>query len=146
LIPKSSKHIKAAAYAAWWLTSPNINKRLTMEKEVPSLDDPWRLSTLNAVDEWRAFWETAPEYLEADKTSWQYTVPEINIPGGAQYLDALDEQVANAAAGMVDPEKALNEAAKRWDQITDTFGRDKQKAFWKEELALWKQAYPGWLT
>ena len=49
-------------------------------------------------------------------------------------MDALDKAITAAYAGT-DPKAALDEAAVKWNEITDRLGRDAQK----EAYAMWLQ-------
>ena len=141
VVPKDSKHKKAATYAAWWFTKPgDIDFEITSEQKYTTLCDPWRKSTLDS-SEFAALWPTAAEYLAAIKASFESAYPELRIPGGHRYLyDEVDQAVVDACSGVKDPEKAIKDCAKAWDQITDEYGREKQKQYWKQELENWKRA------
>jgi multiple sugar transport system substrate-binding protein len=54
------------------------------------------------------------------------------IPGQADYLAVLDEAIREAVHGRKNPEAALSDAARQWQQITDRLGRTSQKrAYWR---------------
>ncbi|NJN81072.1 MAG: hypothetical protein HC802_01475 [Caldilineaceae bacterium] len=66
---------------------------------------------------------------------------ELGIPGAREYMEALDQAITSAYAGT-DPQTALDEAAAKWDEITERLGRDAQK----DAYATWLQspwAQPG---
>jgi multiple sugar transport system substrate-binding protein len=55
----------------------------------------------------------------------------LRIPGRAEYLSALDEAVHQVVAGQKSSSDSLSAAAKRWEQITERFGRARQRqAYW----------------
>jgi multiple sugar transport system substrate-binding protein len=56
------------------------------------------------------------------------------IPGETGYLAALDDAVAAALGGKKSPQKALDEAAAQWQQITDRLGRDSQLEAYRRSL------------
>jgi multiple sugar transport system substrate-binding protein len=49
------------------------------------------------------------------------------IPGRHQYLAVLDEAVYSVLRGDADSQQALANAARKWDEITEAFGRDQQR-------------------
>ena len=61
-------------------------------------------------------------------------VLDLRIPGTADYYDALDVESARAMAGEIGPQEAMNNAATKWDEITDRLGRDKQKDAYANSL------------
>ena len=59
-----------------------------------------------------------------------------------EYMDALDQAITAAYAGT-DPQAALDEAAAKWDAVTDRLGRDAQKAAYEQWLrSPWAQTGP----
>ncbi len=102
--------------------------------------DPYRLSHLNNPSAFAPLMgeENAVAYLEGLKVALADGFPEIFIPGSAQYTDALDLEVNRALAGEISAEQALNNAAARWNEITDTLGRDSQIAVWRQALESYR--------
>jgi len=60
------------------------------------------------------------------------------VPGRGEYLVALDEAVAAAVAGTASPAAALQQAAERWEKLTDERGRDAQRRAYRRCLGLEK--------
>jgi len=58
------------------------------------------------------------------------------IPGVDEYLAALDQAVKNAVEGGIEPEVALKNAALKWEEITDTRGREAQRRAYLRHLGL----------
>lgn len=98
--------------------------------------DPYRTSHLENVDAFAALMgkDNAAAYLTGLKQALADGFPEIFIPGSAQYEDALDLEVNRALAGEITPKEALDNVAGKWNEITDTLGRDSQIAVWKQAL------------
>jgi multiple sugar transport system substrate-binding protein len=98
--------------------------------------DPYRQSHLENVDAFAPLMgkDNAAAYLAGLKEGLADGYPDIFIPGAAQYQDALDLGVNQALAGQASPKDALDSVAKKWDEITDTLGRDNQIAVWKQAL------------
>jgi hypothetical protein len=73
--------------------------------------------------------------LEAVLNSDQYLIIP-RIPGIDEYMTALDEAVQAAALKGDPPPAALENTAKRWDEITDSRGRDVQRAAYLKHLGI----------
>jgi hypothetical protein len=58
------------------------------------------------------------------------------IPGIDEYLAALTDAARSAVLDHVPPQEALNQAARRWEEITDAHGRDAQRAAYFKHLGL----------
>jgi multiple sugar transport system substrate-binding protein len=55
-------------------------------------------------------------------------MPDLKIPGSAQYTESIDIHTTEALAKEVSPTDACSKIFDEWQAITDKFGRDKQKA------------------
>lgn len=60
----------------------------------------------------------------------------IRIPGRDRYLKALDAAVDEAAAGTTLPRFALSLAARRWEQVTEELGKERQRRAYLRSLGL----------
>jgi hypothetical protein len=58
------------------------------------------------------------------------------IPGVDEYMSALDEAVKSAAFDKLPPQRALEKAAQRWEQITDARGREPQRQAYLKHLNI----------
>jgi len=125
-----SRHKEAAyAFIQWW-TSPEISLQVVM---LPfALRDPWRISHFESPL-YRNAWGNAGEYLDTLREAAINGAWELGIPGGLEYLRAIDQACTAAYAGK-DVQEALDEAARKWEKITDRLGREAQK-----------KAYDQWL-
>jgi len=128
-VSADSKNKEAAYLWIQWMTSPEISLQRVM---LPfTLRDPFRLSHFDSPL-YRSAWPEAGEYLdklrEADTGQW-----ELGIPGAREYLEAIDNACTSAYAGT-DPKAAMDEAAARWDAITERLGMDAQKEHYKNWL------------
>jgi multiple sugar transport system substrate-binding protein len=129
-VSPDSQNKEAAYLFIQWMNSPDISLQRVM---LPfALRDPFRKSHFQAPL-YRALWEGAPDYLKALEDSGMNGQFELGIPGAREYMEALDNAITSAYSGT-DPQAALDEAARRWEEITDRLGRDSQK-----------QAYETWL-
>jgi len=128
--------IPEAAYLyAQWLTGPTMSMR-----SIPNEGgyfDPWRRNHfLNPSPEFYAGYPG--EYLKVQFEEMTQAVPEIIMPGAAEYHDAIDKNLQAAYNKQKTPKQAMEDAAKEMDRITKRRGKDKQKESW---LALAKM-YP----
>jgi hypothetical protein len=58
------------------------------------------------------------------------------IPGVDEYMAALNDAAGAAVHADLPPQQALEEAAKKWEQITDSHGRDRQQMAYLKRLGL----------
>lgn len=129
----SQSENKEATYLfiQWW-TSPEISLQVTM---LPfALRDPWRISHFESPL-YRNAWENADEYLDTLREAAAEGAWELGIPGGSEYMRALD-QACTAAYGGEDIQTVLDEAARKWEDITNRLGRNRQKEAYREWLKL----------
>jgi ABC-type glycerol-3-phosphate transport system substrate-binding protein len=66
--------------------------------------------------------------------SESFIVPRI--PRVDEYLAALDKAVADATQGGKTPQKALEDAARHWEKITDSHGRESQRQAYLKHLGF----------
>ena len=136
-VNKDSKHRKLAFEFASFMTS----KEMTMKYVAISGNavNPSRYSHFKDYASWKKSGfseESAKRYLDEISKSLTNTniVYDITLPGAGEYYQALDEFIYKALKEKLSPEEALNEAAKKWDAITDTIGRKKQIEYHKASL------------
>jgi multiple sugar transport system substrate-binding protein len=78
-------------------------------------------------------------HIPVYKQSIEHAVPPININGTNEYVLALDENLQAAMTGQKSAEKAMEDTAAAWEQITDRLGRDRQIAQLQAQLAGWSE-------
>jgi multiple sugar transport system substrate-binding protein len=61
------------------------------------------------------------------------------LPGDAEYLQALNQNLWLAAAGKLTPREAMQRTAREWEAITNRLGRAQQIAHWR----AWRQQTAG---
>jgi len=133
-ISKFSK-VKDAAFQVLKLADrPDVANRYIINAK--SGADPFLKTQLNPKVWWEDFnYPVDEDYLHYHLESMKYGYPAIMIPGNEEYNDSLNAQCDAYLAGMVDSAKiALDTVAKDWDAITMKWGRDEQKAVWKEVI------------
>lgn len=141
-IPTTTRHADEAYWVAWKLTTDISTD--TVSTSATGLD-PYRFSHVEnaaAFEEFGPAWE-AEAYLEAVMSNLGVLYPDLNIPGAAEYLDTLDIAVTSALAGTRGYQEALDEAAGRWEEITETLGADNQAKIFNNMLDIWAK-YGFW--
>jgi multiple sugar transport system substrate-binding protein len=141
-IPTTTKHPKEAFWVASMLS---LDYGLRNVTSLETGENPYRISQM---DNWKAFLAfgneaEAKNYLSVIKDNLNHIFPDLNIPGSAEYLDALDIAVTSALSGTGDIAASLNGAADNWNKITQTLGVDKQKKIYNSMLESWKK-YGFW--
>jgi multiple sugar transport system substrate-binding protein len=62
---------------------------------------------------------------------------DLKIPGTAEYQGVvLDRELARFLAGEVTAEEAVANVETGWEEITEQFGRDKQKKLYRASLGM----------
>ena len=126
-----SKNKDCAYLFTQWMNSPDVSLQRVM---LPfALRDPFRKSHY-ASPGYRALWPAAGEYLDTLEKAGMAGQSELGIPGAREYAEAVDQAVTSAQAGT-DPKAALDEAARKFDEITERKGVEDQK-----------KAYEMWLS
>ncbi|HEB29276.1 MAG TPA: hypothetical protein ENI15_00160 [Spirochaetes bacterium] len=59
-------------------------------------------------------------------------IPEIIMNGGIEYMSLLDIEVQSALRDLKTAQKALDNAAKVWEGVTELYGRDDQIEQWRQ--------------
>ncbi len=138
-ISPDSKNKDAAYSFIQWMNCPDTSVQRVM---LPyALRDPFRKEHFSSPL-YQSMWPAAPDYLKTLNEAAMKGVFELGIPGARQYMEALDQALTAAYAGT-DPKAALDEAAGKWDAITDQLGRDAQKEAYGQWLqGEWNQSGP----
>jgi ABC-type glycerol-3-phosphate transport system substrate-binding protein len=111
-----------------WLPGKSISLLTLVES--PRVG-PFRASHLGDVSRWtgdRISLDVADEYADVVAANHQRSSILMfpRIPGYRQYLTALDAAVIQAISGEQSSAEALKSAERKWDEITDSLGRENQ--------------------
>lgn len=79
-----------------------------------------------------------PEFLDVHRASLENAIPDLYLRDQGEYFRVLQEWLARAVTGEVDPQTALERVALRWHLITNASGKAAQQERW----ARLKQKYP----
>ena len=127
--------------AAYWVCK-HVSYDRSLEDVSTSLTglDPYRHIHFTHPEAYTMFSSVkeAQDYLNGVKQALADGYPEIFIPGAAQYEDALDLHVNKALAGQETPKEALDAVAKKWEEITNNLGRQKQIDLWRKALQAYR--------
>jgi multiple sugar transport system substrate-binding protein len=137
-IPTTTKHPKEAFWVASML-SLDLGIRSVTSNDTG--EDPYRISQFDNPQAFEKFGTNAEakNYLAVVKDNLNHIFPDINIPGSAEYLDALDVAVTSGLSGSADPTAALNTAAASWEKITQSLDPARQKKIYNAMLESWKK-------
>lgn len=82
--------------------------------------------------------DAALEYSELTQKTLcrQHMLFALRIPGRARYLAALDDAVHDAIRGKKTPLEALQQAATRWQEITQQLGQQRQATAYRRGLGM----------
>lgn len=130
---------RGVSEAGWDLVKHLSSRDVTLWMNIyPSGMNPSRLSHFNAEDWTIAGYplEDAQSYLDsiADSYNHENRIVDLRIPGQGEYWIALEDEYTRAIAGEVSPQDALDNAAVKWDEITDRLGRETQQALYAGSL------------
>lgn len=134
VVPRTAPNKTLAFLFAMWLTDPDISARSVAVAS--GFSDPYRYNHLSYAPIRKLYTDQALEVLRHD---FPLAVPSgTGLPGDAQYLAALDQNLWLAARKEIPPREAMARTAREWEAITERLGRASQIAHWK----AFKQRYP----
>jgi multiple sugar transport system substrate-binding protein len=137
VVNKNSKNKKLAFEFSAFMTSKEMStKHVAISGNAVN---PSRYSHFKDYDSWTKSGftkQSAKRYLNEISKSLtnDNIVYDITLPGAGRYYQALDNAVYDALKGKLSPKEALKKAAKSWDDITDSIGRQAQLNYYKESL------------
>lgn len=138
-VPKLSKN-KEAAFDFLGFLSNNANQQHDLTVGRYGVN-PYRTNDFSA-EFWTEKAKFAPEVAKGYTETLQKTLDhpnrvfDLRIPGNQLYVNALATAVSEALAGKLDPQEALDKAAKEWDKITHRVGFDQQQAAYREVVSI----------
>ncbi|HET8522298.1 MAG TPA: extracellular solute-binding protein [Thermomicrobiales bacterium] len=134
-IPKYSKNVEASARILEFYLQPE--RSLAIALNPAAWCEPWRTSSFDP-EAWLNFWPDDPDYakqlVEVMQATLKDGVPDLQIPGQDEYVKVADTEISTALTGGKDPQQALDDAAKEWENITERLGRDEQLKYWTQQL------------
>jgi len=128
--------------AAWHFVEFMSNPDNSMEAAITggSGVNPYRYSHFERVDQWLGIFseQEAELYLDAQLGSLnaENVALDMRLPGYFSYTEVLEIELSRALAGDVEPQEALDEIARQWNELTDEFGREEQLAAYRASMGL----------
>ncbi|GAI07534.1 unnamed protein product [marine sediment metagenome] len=77
------------------------------------------------------------EWLEVQEWQVENCFPPISIKGGAEYETVLGEAVTAVLNNVMEPQEALDEVARKWEEITERYGREEQIESWNSLKSIY---------
>lgn len=138
-VSAQSKNKDAAMDFAAFMARPELVKKLAVTGGTGI--NPARFSQLKDVDLWVTAGfdkESAQDYLDAilNTINDPNAVLDLRIIGSAEYLQTLDVEISRAVAGEIKAQEALDNVAKKWNEITDRLGREKQLKQYRDAVGF----------
>jgi ABC-type glycerol-3-phosphate transport system substrate-binding protein len=136
-VTSSTKNAASAFKLLEWLATAEISTQLAAAGDGTL---PVRRSLATSAN-WHGEQRDADERSERAKTLGEMLSSDRflivpRIPSIDDYIKALDEAVTSATNGGVSPQVALQKAARRWAEITETRGRDGQRVAYMKHLGI----------
>jgi len=83
--------------------------------------------------------QAALDHLAAGQANVRVGFPQPNWPGAAEYIDTLSLHLQRGLIGEVDPQTALDDAARDWSAIVERRGKAQQMEFYASFVAAAKE-------
>ncbi|MEE3368518.1 MAG: extracellular solute-binding protein [Planctomycetota bacterium] len=129
---------RAAARLLALMTGPEIATEVSARDRDTTV---FRESQLSRVEQWVE--RAAPRRAAQDYSDVIHAAQTIRdvvfsprIPGRTSYLTALAEAVRRRLVDGTDAAVSLAEAARQWEEITDSLGRDQQRLAYRRSLGM----------
>ncbi len=136
-VTTATRNAASAFQLVEWLASAEISAQLAHDgspsmpvRQSSASSSAWYGAALSAEERTKVA-KALTSALSGDKF---LMIPRI--PGVDEYVAALDDAVKAAALGKVAPQAALQQAAERWEQITDAHGRETQRDAYLKHLQI----------
>ena len=130
----SSRYPELAFLFAMWFSDPDISNQAV--EVFRGIADPFRYNHVHNRSLWKAYTQ---QVLELLPSQFEIAVPAgTGLPGDAEYMGALSENLWLAAQGKLTAEAAMAQTASQWERITEKYGRPKQIHYWK----IFKEKFP----
>lgn len=132
-ISKDTKYPDKVWQVIQYITSKEVSNSTI--KSYKTGNDPYRQSHFN-VNEKGPFssLKENKHLLSTIEKSLRNTNTDLIMPGSREYMLVLDNNIGLALIGNLSPEDALEKTAREWNEITDQYGIEKQKQYYKAWL------------
>jgi multiple sugar transport system substrate-binding protein len=132
-ISKESANPDLAWKVISYITSKEISKKAISSPD--TINDPFRYSHFKDYGK-GAFpsVELNRDLMETVKQSLNNPNADIMIPGGWEYMQALDKNIYLALIHKLTADEALDKTVQDWNAITERYGRNEQAAHYQQWL------------
>ena len=131
-VPQYAKIKEAAVCVLWYMSQVEVHNVNT--RNPPTGMEPGTKSAFAPGSPVCEGYPTAADFCAVNLHFIETSYPEIYLHGNGQYMDALNYEVGDALEAGKEPQQAMDDVAKKWDEITAQIGRDKQIEDWKAFL------------
>ena len=134
-VSRATRNSASAFKLLRWLISENIATQLSPRSEATLW---FRHSQVSKAAKWLKHAGVGDETatLIANELSAGECVLVPRIPGIDEYLAILQNVLATALAASEPAEMALAKVVRRWDALTEKYGRDRQRAAYRNHLGF----------
>jgi ABC-type glycerol-3-phosphate transport system substrate-binding protein len=127
-VSSNSSSMKRSQGFVAWLGGKEVSGQIGPQSRMTTL---FRKSHVAQAERWSGGASPAETESYADALQSALALPQVfpglRLPGRDEYLTALDQAVQKAVTEETPPAELLEEAAKRWTEITASIGAEKQK-------------------
>jgi multiple sugar transport system substrate-binding protein len=131
-LSSDTKNREAVFAYMMWMNSAEMALKTSLFPN--SLMDPYRISQF-AAPEYKAAWPNASLYLETLREAGKYALVPTKVLGGTEFDEIVDVAVTSVMGGMP-IQAALDEAAKKMEEVVNRLGKDRVKASYKDLLKM----------
>ncbi|MBW2024797.1 MAG: extracellular solute-binding protein [Deltaproteobacteria bacterium] len=128
IVSNYSRNPEIAYLYSQWMYSPTISTKIIPVKG--GYFDVYRYNHMKNEGLLKLYDPHVDELREALIFNIENSYPELEMKGGDEYMTRLDENVIAALKGLKKPEAAMKETSEMWEEITERYGRDKQREQW----------------
>ncbi len=138
VVSQKSTNQQAAAQLLAWLSGDEFTPPLATHSSHTTM---YRKSQLRYPQQWvekAMSLDSALLYQDVAEKAFtrQDWLFALRIPGRSEYLAVLDEAVRQAVSADKPPKQILRDTAKRWNEITDRNGKQRQLSVYRKSLGL----------
>lgn len=132
-ISKQTTHADKAWDIISYMTSKQVSQKAI--SSLGTINDPFRISHFTSTGKGAFPTEQMNQHLlDTVKDSLKNPNADIMIPGGWEYMQALDENINLALVHKLTASQALEKTVIEWEAITERFGRDQQALYYQQWL------------
>jgi len=133
--PKEKR--EAAFQVIRYMSSPATSLLHTSNGETGT--DSFRYSHDQSPELWVHKYPTLEKFVQAKLLNAEHGYPGLYLRGQEEYMDALTRNIQDYFLEKISAEKAMDNVAREWKEITSRIGIERQKRDWSKLIMLYKQ-------